>query len=185
MGNLLTIAEARSAILKPANDTTANTKLTDIYIPAIEVPIVDIIGPVLKTTFSATVDGGGTSIVLEHTDVTVTSVAVNGSAHSGWVADKSAGIVYPAARGGRFPVGRQNVTVEWTAGPCASTADVPANIKLAAQIILAHLWQADQQGPRSDVVAADDGKMYSTPSGYAIPNRAATLLGAQRLPGHG
>ena len=61
------------------------------------------------------------------------------------------------------------------AGIAATTATVPANIKLAARLILAHLWQSDQQGFRPEFGSPDESS-EQTPAGFAIPRRAYALL---------
>jgi hypothetical protein len=57
---------------------------------------------------------------------------------------------------------------------------VPANYTLAAKIIVAHLWETQQQGgvgPRGPFSTEGDQFLSPTGRGFAIPNRAVELLG--------
>ena len=47
--------------------------------------------------------------------------------------------------------------------------------RLAARLILAHLWQSDQQGFRPEFGSPDESS-EQTPAGFAIPRRAYALL---------
>jgi hypothetical protein len=66
----------------------------------------------------------------------------------------------------------------------AGYMDIPANFTRATKIIIKHLWQTEQQpslGPRP-FQQEDDSGMVQTSLGFAIPNRAAQLLGGGRGP---
>lgn len=55
---------------------------------------------------------------------------------------------------------------------------IPANYTLAAKIIVAHLWETQQQpGLGSNPYGADAQFLTPTGRGFAIPNRAVELLG--------
>ena len=59
---------------------------------------------------------------------------------------------------------------------------VPANYTLAARIIFAHLWElqrAPSIGSGDTLFSRDADVTVPTPSGFAIPNRAAELLGGR------
>lgn len=62
----------------------------------------------------------------------------------------------------------------------AGYATVPANIKLAAKIIIQHLWET-QRGTMG-VQLGGEAESYVAGRGFAIPRRAIELLGPQ-LPG--
>lgn len=187
--DLITLAEARSALRLPDSDTSHDADLSTIYIPAVTSPVEDIVGPVVSRSYTRTFDGGVNAIVLlGHDNVTVTSVVENGitltdgsgspDTNAGdFIVDNVAGIVIRGSQLAPRPYfyGRQNVTITWTAGMVDSTTDVPAPIKLAARIIMENLWQSDQQGFRPQF-GAPDMSMVSTPSGFLIPNRAMQLL---------
>lgn len=123
---------------------------------------------------------GGAALVLRHRPVTdVTSVTTLDGSRS-W--DPSTLDVDPAGvvrtlNGTQFP-GLLKVT--YTAGH--ADEQIPDNFKLAARIILQHLWQTQRGsfGPRpGGMDDSYDAPGRSSGSGYAIPNAALELLGPQ------
>lgn len=180
MADLLTLAEARAALTLPASDTSKDADLSNIYIPAVTPVVEDLTGPLMQRTVTHTVDGGKTFIVLPSRPTSVTSVTETGVslvANVDYTVNTRAGIV---VRGSTrtpyiFLPGQSNVVVTYVAGPYVNTADVPAQIKLAARIIVAQLWQADQQGFRPQF-GQPDQSLVTTPSGFAVPRRAYELL---------
>jgi len=198
--DVLTLDEARGAIRTPANVTAPNQDLQALYIPAVTTIVEDIIGPVVIRSFTDTFspavqqnwrdryDSGPHSVLLENRPIaSVTSVTEWGTvltAGTQYTADLSSGMVYAGTS--LYPrlwlPGIDQVVVVYTAGRCADTASVPANVKMAARLILAHNWQADQQGFRPDL-GAGDGAMQMTPSGYAIPRRAYAYLEPMAITG--
>ena len=95
-----------------------------------------------------------------------------------YVSSLSAGIIYRGSSTGRtsFADGVSSVVVTYVAGLCDTTEDVPANIKLAARLILAATFQRDQQGGRPEFGTTGDGATVTTPSGHAIPRDAYSYL---------
>lgn len=185
--DLITLDEARKALRLPASDNTNDTDL-EMYVSAVTEPVEDVIGPGVSQSFTRNFDGGRNSIVLlGHGGVSVTAVTESGNpltADSDYVVDTVAGILmrgtYLAPR--PFFYGRQNIVVTWTAGPFATTASVSPTVKLAARIILRHLWISDQPGRAGGGGSGE--QMASTPSGFAIPARAMELLNNRdRTPG--
>lgn len=181
MADILDLPAARAALRLPAVDTTPNTDLTDTYIPAVTVIVEDMVGPVMTRTGSTWIADGGHSYVLLPSNCTaVTQVTETGVilvANVDYTVNLIAGIV---TRGSVqqpyiFLPGQQNIVITYNAGTAAASIEVPANVKLAARIILAHLWQADQQGPRPEF-GTNEVEVVTTPSGYAIPRRAYELL---------
>ena len=63
----------------------------------------------------------------------------------------------------------------------AGLTEIPAGVTLAASIILRHMWQADQQGPRANFGGTDQDVVRS-PQGFLIPNRAWLLLAPYHAP---
>lgn len=183
MADILTLPEARRAIRLPDNDQSRDTDLVETYIPAVTAVIEDLIGPVMAgTTRTFVADGGGALVMLPWLNITsVDSVDDSGTTLTvdDYQVNLGTGIVYrgTADLPRTFATGRQSVTITYTAGTYATPAAVPYNIKLAARIILAHLWQADQQGYRPDFGGPDNSVTPSS-SGYAIPRRAVELLGS-------
>lgn len=187
--DLIDLGEARAALRFAASDTSRDADLAVTYIPAVTSVVEDVVGPVVTREFTFTTDGGGPYVSLPHVGVTVSSVVVDGSAlaASAYVLDAAAGVIGAGGSStpGTFACGRQNVVVTYTAGFAADTAAVPAAIKLAARLILAALWQGDQQGTRPQF-GTNEAATSTTPSGYAIPRRAYSLLephATRRAPG--
>lgn len=181
MAEILTLAEARAAIRLPANDTSKDVDITDTYIPATTAVVEDLIGPVMQATHTYLADGGTPAVVLPVTNVvSITSVVDAGTTltTADYTANLAAGIVYRGAPTAPtyYLNGRGTVSITYVAGAYTDPALVPANIKLAARIILAHLWQADQQGYRPDF-GGPDNSIAMSPAGYAVPRRAVELLG--------
>jgi hypothetical protein len=181
VADILTLAEARSAIRLPAADTSKDADIDGTYIPATTAVVEDLIGPVMQATRTYVADGGGYAVVLPTTNVvSITSVSDSGATltTADYTADLVSGVVYrgSATAPTYYLNGRGTVSVTYVAGAYTDPALVPANIKLAARIILAHLWQADQQGFRPDY-GGPDSAVVSSPSGYAVPRRAVELLG--------
>jgi hypothetical protein len=189
MADILTLADARLALRLPAADTSNDADLTATYIPAVTPIVEDVIGPVMTMAGRIlTVDGGQETILLPSAVTSVQQVTESGvvltagtdytvSLASGWIARGSS-----SQSGATFKDGTQNVVVSYTAGAAAAPANVAGHIKLAARIILAQLFQADE-GYRPQFGSPDDD-MEMTPSGFAIPRRAMELLrGAVTIPG--
>lgn len=182
MADVLSLDDAREAIRLPSTDTSKDAQLTATYIPAVTAVIEDLVGPVMQGQRTYVADGAGGMILLPALNLVsvdaITEAGVALTAATDYAVDAAAGIVYrgTAVDPIDFTGGRQAVEVTYTAGQYATSADVPANIRLAARIILAHLWQADQQGFRPDYGGPDNAVVVS-PSGYAIPRRAEELLG--------
>lgn len=182
MADILDLTDARKALRLPAADTSNDADLTSTYIPAVTSVVEDVTGPVMSAGGRTwTTDGGGYAICLPYTVTAVTTITENGAtlveANGDFTVNLSAGIVY---RGGQraprtFLWGRQNIVITYAAGAYASAAAVPANIRLAARIILNQMWTADQQGLRPQF-GTPQADLVATPSGFLIPNRAYELL---------
>jgi hypothetical protein len=125
-------------------------------------------------TSSTVANGGQSTILLPERVTAVTSVTENGvllTAGSDYTVDLEAGIVYRGTTIAPFAFvgGHQNVVVNWTAG-----AGDASNVRLAARIILRHLWKADQEGGGRPGVGGQG--VPATPSRH----RAATRSRAAR-----
>lgn len=189
MTDILTLDEARSHLLITQGDTTRDDDLAGTYVPAVTPVIEDVVGPVVARTLTHTADGGEPGVLLPHRPVSVESVVENGTTLTAedYTVSLASGIIWrgSSTSSTAWYAARGTVVVTYTAGAYASTEDVPANIKLAARLILAQLWQSDQQGYRPEFGAADPS-VEMTPSGFAIPRRAMALLHAgssDRMPG--
>ena len=176
--DLLTLSEARDALNLSATATDDDAEIWSIYIPAITPVVEDIVGPVVQRSVTYTTDGGKTSILLPHSGlVSLDSITIDGVAQvasKDYTANLSVGVIRPVWSW--FGGGNGSVTVTYTAGIAASTETVPAAIKLAARLILANLWQGDQQGYRPEFGTPGDDASMQTPSGFAVPRQAYALL---------
>lgn len=136
------------------------------------------VGALARTTYAET-HSGGYRLVLNHAPVTsVASVTpILNSGVDQTVADLDVdgptGIIRRID--GAYMCGPFHVT--YTAG----RAEMPANVRLAALIILQHLWET-QRGQQGGVSFGGSGEVYDPRWGYAIPRRALELLGDQ-IPG--
>lgn len=182
MADILALPDARAALRLAATDTSNDADLTATYIPAVKVIVEDEAGPIMAAsgrTFTA--DGGQANILLPTAVTSVASVTENGvtlTTGTDYTVSLKAGCITRGSStqtGATFADGTKNIVVTYAAGAAATSSDVPANVKLAARMILAQLWQADQQGYRP-TFGAPDTDTVMTPSGFAIPRRAAALL---------
>jgi hypothetical protein len=82
----------------------------------------------------------------------------------------------------QFAVGSKNVKLVYTAGRLGS---IPYTIRLGALELIRHLFQQTQQGGRPKFGnAAMDGDAFSTPMGFALPDRVIELWAPfRRAPG--
>jgi hypothetical protein len=183
---LISLAEARLALSAGAANTVKDEDLRS-YLAAVTTIVENETGPILKASGQVwTVDGGGASVLLPTAVISVQSVTDTGvtlTAGSDYTVDLRAGIVhrgtlrypfgallYPF----RFSPGFQNVTITYTVG--GST--VPANVALAARIILRQLWIVSGQQGNRPATGPTDPRRASEPVlvGFAIPNAAMELL---------
>ena len=177
MADILTLGEARAALNIPSTDSSNDSELLTVYVPAVTSIVEDVVGPVVTRAATYTTDGQTSMIVLPGGNVqSITTVTVNGVtlAASGYAVDLNEGAIYSAS--GAFAwAWNYPVVVTYVAGIAANTAAVPAAIKLAARLILASLWQSDQQGYRPEL-GAPEQEMTPTPAGFSIPPKAYALL---------
>ena len=168
--DLLTLTAARVAISEPSTSTKYDGELASKYIPAVTILVEDIVGPVGRQQRQWQ---GSPPIIL---DTIAVVELVSASTPSGdpvdvtsWRVD-GAGIV-------TAPGAPSRVLLTYLAGVCDSTDLVPANVALAAGVVLRHLWQTDHQAAASRPgVGGGSGPTVSTPSGFAVPARAVDLL---------
>lgn len=183
MADILTLDDARKALRLPAANTSNNADLEATYIPATTAVVEDVVGPQIALTgLTYAADGGGAAILLPTAVAAVTGVIESGAtlAPGDWFVDADAGLLYRGSSTAlsTWAPGIENVTVTYNVG-----GTVPQNVVLAARIILAHLWSADQEGDRPDFGNGSD-EIVATPSGFAIPRRALQLLApSDDLPG--
>lgn len=151
------------------------------YIEALTAVIERHVGPVEEREFIEMVEGRSFSMCLTNVPaVSLVSVApalTDGPALdlSTLVLDQRKGIVH--RKGGTF------AGTMWEVKYKAGRAEIPPTIKLAALLLLQHLWRT-KNGPARGRGTADD---FDTSEqvfgyGYAIPNRVLHLLEPFKLP---
>lgn len=160
--------------------TTHDLEL-ESYISSVTDVVEHHIGPVIIREVSEERQGGP-FLVLAHTPVvsltSVTPVLSGGISYdvTTLVFNAATGVVRrgdgSAFTGGPF-------TVIYQAGRAAITEDVPANINLAARIIVAHLWDTQRGGFGAPRLGGDTD-MAPTPMGFLVPRRALELLNPDR-----
>lgn len=176
---LLTLAEAKAQL----NITTAthDTEL-QAYIDGLTRVIERHVGPVETRTVTETVHGRSTTLCLTQIPVvsltSLTPVLTGGRelAIDDLAVDNELGVIR-RLDGSPFAGG------PWTAVYTAGRGTVPANVNLAARMLLQHLWST-QRGPGRPGMGGDD-YLVTEPVpgyGYAIPNRVLELLEPDKLP---
>ena len=171
---IISLADAKAALNVPSG-TRVNDDELRLYIAATTQVIEDIVGNVLSTSITETFDGGGYSVLLSQVPSAITSVTVDGTATTNYVANLSSGIVYAGTSGVPwvFNSGRQNVVVTYAAG----LQQIPPNVILAAREEVRFLYQIGQQGGRPSLGGAPQDLSW-TPSGFAVPQRVIELCNA-------
>ncbi|MEU1122132.1 head-tail connector protein [Streptomyces sp. NPDC005899] len=176
---LLTLDEAKAQL--NLRTTASDTEL-QLYIDALTSVIEGYVGVVEEREVTETVAGQGPAVVLLQTPVlsvtSLTPVQTGGTAVD--VArlhvDGPSGVVGYSDRS-VFSCG------PWTAVYTAGRAEVPPSIKLAALLLLQHLWRT-KNGPARGASSSDDYAVTEPVPGfgYAVPNRVLELLEPFKLP---
>lgn len=134
------------------------------------------VGAVARRVVAETVNGGRSSVLLTTTPVIgVTSVTESGTVldASGYYLIPGSGVLQRVAglTSISFLSGTGNVTVVYTAGKTI----VPANERLAAKMIIQHMWET--QRPAGGGPFTQGGDDYDPRYSYSVPRRALELLG--------
>lgn len=161
--------------------------------------ITRYIGPVAATPFVETYDGGRAQIMLRRNPViavtsvmeswgsstiyTLTPTVLDGSASNfgtfGYSVDLTVGLITRRASGVAvaFARGIQNVTIAYTAG----YAVIPPDLKLAAKLLVQHLYATQRGGARRPSMGGDD----AVPASHYddMPSRVEQILGNYYTPG--
>jgi hypothetical protein len=176
---LLSLDDCRRAVKVTAADTTRD-ELLRLFNASGTLVIEDVAGKILPAAKVQDTDGGRPSINLWHritedTDLTVTVDGVALVEETGFIVDREAAIVHAGSRQfpSRFPAGRLNVRIEYSAG----RATIPANIEQAAVELIRHQYQVGHQAVHAEWSAdpSGDDTLDTTPSGYLIPRRVLQL----------
>ncbi|MEV1020704.1 head-tail connector protein [Streptomyces sp. NPDC050264] len=177
---IITLAEAK-AQLNLVGD--GDDEELQAYIDGITAPIENLVGVVEQREFTETVNGTGRTLCLLKLPaialVAVTPQLTGGAALDvGQLhLDGATGIVQRLS-GARFHGG------PWTFTYTAGRAEELPTIKLAARMLIQHLWRT-QTASRGPVLAGGDDFSVTeqVPGfGYAVPNRVLQLLEPYKLP---
>lgn len=177
---LVTLEEAKRQL--GITGTSEDVEL-QTYIDALPAVIEGFVGVVEQREITDTVTGGGPALAVLHPPVlSVTSLSGPVASSVDYPAD-TLSVNGPAGTIGRldagvFPAGTYTVT--YTAG----RAEVPPTIKLAALVLLQHLWRT-QRATRGGLAGGGDDFSVTEPVpgfGYAVPHRVLQLLDSFRQP---
>lgn len=177
MGMLVTLAQAKKHLnITGSGDDAEITAMVE----AVTEPVETIVGSVLPRPYAEVHDGGREAIPLAHRPVlSVTSVTLPGGgtvAAAGWELAADAGVLTRVSGGyaARWESGR--IKISYVAG----VATVPAHVRLAALIIVKHMWETQRGGGERDRRFTGTGEQPWDPRrGYSLPRRALELLGDQ------
>lgn len=173
---LITLDDAKAQL---GLTTSSNDAELQGYINALTAVVEGIVGPVENRTVTETVNGRGPALsLLQRPVVALTSVTPQLSGGTTLdvaqlYVDGATGIVQ-RLDGAHFYGG------PWTVVYTAGRGTVPPTIRLAALILLQHLWRT-QYGASRGLASIGGGDDFSVTEpvpgfGYAVPNRVLQLL---------
>ena len=179
---LFSLAAAKAKLDIPMTSTSVDDELRE-FIEATTQCVEYFVGAVVRRTVQQVVQGGRYSVVLHTRPVlSVTSIVgiqpwqmpINVSALD---IDTATGIV---RRTDILPFWQGEYRATYIAGRTA----VPANVSLAAKLILQHMWRTNYGATRG-LTGIGGGEDFAVTEqvpglGYAIPNRALQLLQGDR-----
>lgn len=179
--SIVTLAVAKAQLNILPDDTSNDVELqgyVDAATAAVEKQLGRIVEP--RTITEAYDFGNGTtSFLLRAVPVISLTSIVSLDGSQTWTV--AAPVMYVDGASGSVTVlsgpplvGQALVTIQ------AGMQSIGANVRLAATIIIEHLWET-QRG-QMGVQLGGDGETYVSGRGYAIPRRAIELLG-DPLPG--
>jgi hypothetical protein len=177
---LVTLEEAKRQL---DIDSTAHDVELQLYVDSLDSVIEGYVGVVEQREVTDVLTGGGPALAVLHPPLVSVSALAGGPAGGSvtYAADTlssdPAGLI-TRTDGSPFPAG--SYTVTYTAGRAA----VPPTVKLAALILLQHLWRTQYGASRVPVGGADDWSVTDPIPGfgYAVPNRVLQLLEPFKLP---
>ncbi|MFB7364164.1 head-tail connector protein [Streptomyces hydrogenans] len=177
---LVSLAEAKAQL---DIQTTADDDELQRYIDALTAPIERYVGPVENREVAEDLEGRTTTLCLSSVPavslISIVPVLAGGQAIAVDTVhlDGAKGIVR-RLDGGSFRGGL------WTVTYTAGRGSVPPTIKVAALILLQHLWRTQYGAARGASGGTDDYDVNEPVVGwgYAIPNRVLQLLEPYRVP---
>lgn len=195
--SIVTVPEAKAFL--NINGGQYDNEISDM-LEAGTAMISNRIGPVATAQpFNEWYDGGGPFIALRHTPVqTVVSITeawgggtvyaltladltggADTSGNFGYSLDSTTGLLTRRMAGttAGFSGGFQNINVQYTAG----YAVAPPELRLAANLLLRHMWETQRGGSRRPGMGGDDSGPGSDFD--ALPSRVEEILESYYLPG--
>jgi hypothetical protein len=177
---IVTLSDAKAQLNIAASDTSEDVELQgyiDAATAAVETQLGQVVDPrtaVDQLDFAS----GTTAFLLRSAPVIALTSLVALDGMQTWDVglahvDGTSGLVRVLSG----PPVKGSVLATYQAGYTA----VPAHFRLAALIIIQHLWET-QRGTMGTVMGGGDDQGYIAGRGFAIPRRAIELLGPQ-LPG--
>lgn len=158
----VTPAELRRHLRINSQDTDDQLLMV---IGAAQDAVEGIIGPVLRREVTQDVEPRWDTIVLRVLPVLSITDITSSDTSIGYKADTVTGLVTGLS-------GYSPVRVTYVAG----REVVPDAVRLATLIIAAHLWETQRENSPTPVDGNDFGQDVPFGLGFAIPNRAASLL---------
>lgn len=179
---IVTLADAKAQLNIPVADTSQDVELqgfVDAATAAVETQLGQVVEP-RTITEEITAAGSVTSFLLSSVPVISLTSLVSLDGTQTWSVDPS--VAHVNSENGRVtllsgpPFIGSGIAI-YQAGMTAPRA----NIRLAAKIIIQHLWET-QRGTMGVQLGGGDTDNWMAGRGFAIPRRAIELLGPQ-LPG--
>lgn len=175
--DVVTVAETKLQL--NMDDTTSDAELA-VFISAASEAIEDYVGAVVDRSVTEVFDGGRDRVLLSKLPVvSITSVTDNGTvlAAAGYKVDSPSGVLTRVSGRDPYPFtpGIQSLSVVYVAGRAATTAAAPSRYKMAALIIIQHLWETQRPAAAGPFAQGSDD--FDPRYTYSIPRRALELLG--------
>lgn len=169
---ILSLAEAKQQLNIDSTDTDDDDEIEG-FVRAITEVCEKHVGALARTSHTEKHRGGRGMVLLHSPVLTLTSVtAIETSGTDQAVADldldQPTGVV--TRKDGGWMRGPFRVTY------VAGQTQVPAHVRLAALIILQHMWET-QRGQMGGVRVGGADEVYDPRFGFSIPRRAQELLG--------
>lgn len=175
--DIVSLADAKAHL--NITDSSSDSELAG-FISAATGPVEQYVGAVINRTVTETFDGGRPNVLLSHLPVaSITSVVDGGATLTAddYEVATDSGVLYRVAGSGlsAFTAGVRSVVAVYVAGQAAAIAAVPGHIRMAALIIIQHLWET--QRPAAQGAFSQGSDDYDPRYSYSVPRRALELLG--------
>mgnify|MGYP001606920896 CR=1 FL=1 len=147
--DIVTLAQAKKQLNIDVSNTTSDAELSEVFIPAVTEAVEEKAGKVINRSVTEVFDGGRAVLLLTSIPVvSITSVSEAGIALAAGacVVDQNSGVLTRVSGVSPMPFlpGVQSVSVTYVAGQAADVTAVAGNVRLAALIILQHMWETQR-----------------------------------------